>query len=68
MDVARAVVAHRLHVKIFQQIKRLQHHRPLRPARQFVNLDAFVGRRHRFFNPGFPVHQVRKRMQTALLA
>ena len=68
MKEARGVVAHRLQVEVLKQVERLQHDRALSPARQLVNLDALVGRRHRLLHLHLPVRQVRECVQPALLA
>ena len=66
MDVAGAVVAHRLQIRVFEKVEGLQHDRTLNPGLEFVHLQSFVGRHDRFFYVDLPVRQVLERVQASL--
>ena len=68
MQVARAVVAHRIDIDSLEHVERLQHHRALLPLRQLEDLDAFVVRRERFLDLDLPAGQIVHGEEAALLA
>ena len=66
MDVVRAVVAHRAHVEVLEDVQRLQQRRALRPDVELVDLDAAVAGAERLLDQRLPLREVVERDQAAL--
>ncbi len=58
VDVARAVVAHRLQVEVLEQVERLQQRRSLRPGVELVDLDASIAGVQRLLDQRLPLREV----------
>ena len=67
VDVAGAVVPHRLQVEVLEDVEGLQHHGALHPRGELVDLDSFVRGHHGLFDVDLPVGEVVGRDQRAFL-
>ena len=67
VDVAGAVVAHRLQIEVLEDIERLQHHGSLRPWLELVHVDAAILCHYGRFCFDLPVGEIRKRDEPTLL-
>ena len=66
VDVICAVVTHRAHVEVLEDVQRLQQRRALRPDVELVDLDAAVTGAERLLDERLPLREVVERDQATL--
>jgi len=58
VQIARRVVAHARQIELLENVERLQHHGPLHPGVEFVNVDPAVVRVTRLFDLHLPTCEI----------